>query len=216
MAKLANSLVNMLELSTADKIIDLASQGLTLHQIATLLKLDRRRVSEAIQTWMAEVHTELLDKVETLHTVELQRLDYMYSKVAPYAFPRIDPEFPEVEIPPDRGMLQLLLNIIKEKREWIKQLQEAERKARERGTISFDSFEITMHGHNPLYERARVEIASEAEAKSSAEPSAAADMPVTDLYTSSKAQSLLAETEKEIKRIGSYYPDKRTGADDDD
>lgn len=181
-----------------DDIIDLASKGLQPKQIATQLGLSRMAVSDCLDRWLGEQSIRLAEKTEHLRLVELARLDYIYEQVAPYAFPHYDAKL-EMDIPPDKGLLELMVKVIKEKREWDKSVSEARRKDRDNPTnVNIEHIEVTISQTNPLYDTAMQNVNEERWSRY-------ADMDISELYTPpTTIPGKPVRTEDQIDEVAPY------------
>lgn len=144
--------------------------------------------------WLAETSMRLAETAEVLHLVEISRLDYLYSVVAQEALPHYDEKL-EMMLPVDDKKIDLLIKIIKEKREWNKAIADAKRKDRDGNhSINIDHIEVTISQTNPLYETANQNINRDNWSKY-------ADMDVSELY---QIPGQIVDITEQIEEIGQH------------
>lgn len=138
----------------AMEIIDLASQGLSPTKIAKQLGYKLSHVKKVLSKYMQSFSLELAEKAEHVRLHAQMRLDYIYERVAPYAFPSGDRATANEEdsdfVQGDAQLIGILLRVLKEEREWVK--MERQIGTDDRNTqVNIENMEITMAASNPLY-----------------------------------------------------------------
>jgi DNA-binding Lrp family transcriptional regulator len=176
------------EVDKIEQVGELAVQGYQPTQIAEKLGISRMEVTRRMDKWLAERSTRLQEQAELVHLMEMSKLDYLYSQVAPYALPHYD-EALKLMLPPDPKMLGVLVSLIKEKREWVKQV--AARPTENK--INIEHVEVTISQNNPLY--------SVAQANMEADYLSYADLDVSELYKPENTVQLL---EKQTAELAEY------------
>lgn len=141
------------EVDGIEQVGELAAKGLQPTQIAKALGISRMEVTRRMNKWLTEHTIRLQEQAEFVHLTELARLDYMYAQVAQRAYGYYD-ETLEMEIPPDPKMIDILIKIIKEKREWKKLVDAKPTENR----VNIEHIEVTIAQTNPLYSIAQASM----------------------------------------------------------
>lgn len=141
------------EVDKIEQVGELAARGMQPTQIANELGISRMEVTRRMDKWLQEHSLRLQEQAEVTHLIENARLDYIYAAVAPYALPRYD-EALKMQLPPDPKMLDVLVKVIKEKREWVKMANAKPAENR----VNIEHIEVTIAQSNPLYDIAQANM----------------------------------------------------------
>lgn len=107
-----------LRLAELDRqIVDYAVEGKTAVEIANLIDRDTSVVERRLNALLLQYSEALAQPVETMGLRSMAQLDMLFRKVLPYATGEYDPQ---VKAPPDHRYLNVLVALLKEKREWVK------------------------------------------------------------------------------------------------
>ena len=150
----------------AEDVIDLISQGLGPGQIAKRLACSYGTVKRLINKFYAAYSFELQERAEMLKIQTLIRLDYMYNRAAPYAFPMAadDPANPLRRIKEDGTLVEefypgntvlmgIMLRVLKEQRAWYESEREASRYD-DTKAVNIERMEVTIRQNSDLYNAA--------------------------------------------------------------
>lgn len=154
-------------------------EGKSQAQIARDLGVSKQMIQTALEKANQEISFQMLELSETLHLRNLARLERLIQAVWPYA---LGTEEEGVQLPPDRHMVKLVLDIIKQEQDWYHLVQEqrANERNREIDSDMVVAIERTFTSSNPLYMEARDGMEDDL--------LGFADIPIDEIY---KQQSLM-------------------------
>lgn len=150
MSKVSKTVNQIMEMSSAEEIIDLACRGLSPTKIAKETSLSRQHVTDVLNSYFYAYSAELAEKGEIVRLQSLMRLEYMFEKISYVALPegkRGDEDF----YPGDSQMMSIMLRIIKEIREWVKQ-ERTIGEENQRSLVNIENVNVTMAASDPLYD----------------------------------------------------------------
>lgn len=152
-----NKSFEIAELEFEVQILEKALQGKQPTVIAKELRCGINTVHDVIDKWIAAYNAHLEAQAELLQVSEIAKLDYLYEQVLPHALARRD-EVSGVILPPDYRLLNVIVRIMAEKREWLKMREEARLRAQANQSASEQRIVQTLSGGSELFKTALINI----------------------------------------------------------